>query len=166
MIQLLVLAVPLSLTWMVLTGQFTLVGFLIGYIPSLVILRLSQINRFKIVTRRFPVQLFWFGVYVVRLGWDILLSSIDVAQRVLNPRMPINPGIVPISTQDPSRNVIISALSAHGITITPGELVVDFDEDQDVVMYVHCLDVDEMEPTLVPAQSERLTLIKRMLGRD
>jgi len=101
---------------------------------------------------------------------DILVSGVDVAKRVLYPGkdLPINPDIVPVFTQDETRDPIISAMSAHSITITPGQLVVDFDEDDErgVVMYVHALDIDECSDTLAPEQTRRMKLFKRILGHD
>jgi multicomponent Na+:H+ antiporter subunit E len=99
----------------------------------------------------------------VTLGHDIWLSSVDVARRVLNPDMPLNPGILRVDTQDEDESDITAAFSAHGITITPGELVVDFDGS--LTMYVHCLDMEESAKHAVAAQARRLKLLRRIIGR-
>ena len=56
-----------------------------------------------------------------------------------------------------------SAFSAHGITITPGELVIDFDGSR--AMYVHCLDVEASAASAPGAQAKRLKLLRRIAGR-
>ena len=104
-------------------------------------------------------------IYGLALFKDILLSSIDVARRVLDPTCPIDPEIVPVSTQDDENNSLIAGLSIHGITVTPGEMVVGYDEDEGV-MYVHCLNGEASKPTLDPEQSRRLARIKRIMGHD
>lgn len=55
-------------------------------------------------------------------------------------------------------------MSANSITLPPGELVVEVAEDH--LLYVHCLDVDISLTQLVPMQSRRIQLLKRILGRD
>jgi multicomponent Na+:H+ antiporter subunit E len=66
-----------------------------------------------------------------------------------------------VPTQDETHSASIAALSAHAITITPGELVVDFDGAK--VMYVHCLDTEATSKTADPAQAARLKLLRRVL---
>ncbi len=62
----------------------------------------------------------------------------------------------------------MSAVSAHGITITPGELVVDFEEksDEGVLMIVHSLNKSESGKRLDHDQAVRLKRIKGILGHD
>ena len=73
-----------------------------------------------------------------------------------------------VNTQDETENELISAVSAHGITITPGELVVDFEEtdEEGVMMIVHSLNLDTSGQSLDEDQSMRLARIKGILGHD
>ena len=41
---------------------------------------------------------FWFFYYIPMFLWECLKANIDVALRVLNPKMPINPGIIKVKT--------------------------------------------------------------------
>lgn len=166
MFSVLLLAVPLGLVWNILSNQLTLESFLVGYLMAVAILLLVGTYRIELRVRRLPIQLFWLGVYTMQLALDILLSGIDVALRVMSPTMRINPGIRLISTQDENKSPIISALSAHTITITPGEMVIDFRMDDECLMYVHCLDIEKSGPTLEQAQANRLRRIRRILGYD
>lgn len=173
MLQVIVLALPFSLAWMVLSNEITTPSFIVGYILGFAILFIlyGRDGRSpKMNVMRIPVQIFWLIYYIGLLAVDILVSGIDVAKRVLylGKDLPINPDIVPVFTQDDTRDPIISAMSAHSITITPGELVVDYDENdpRGVVMYVHALDIEECRDQLAKDQARRLKLFKRILGHD
>jgi multicomponent Na+:H+ antiporter subunit E len=164
MLATLLLALPLAMIWMVVTANVSLGSFLVGTILGIAILLLLRSEHPTIQWRRLPDQLIAFVIYTVTLTRDVIMCSIDVARRVLNPHMPITPGILAVPTQDMYENDVIAAFSAHGITITPGELVVDFDGAR--TMFVHCLDVEASARSAPSAQSKRLHLLRRILGRE
>lgn len=168
MLSVFLLAAPLATVWMVLSNQLTWQGFILGYLVGFLVLWLGGAQKLEIKVAKIPSMIFWLAVYGVRLIIDIFLSSVGVVRIVLSPgEMPINLGIIPISTQDETNNDIVAAMSAHGITITPGQMVVDFGvEDGQTIMYIHNLDVEESRDQLVPDQQKRLQLIRRGLGYD
>jgi multicomponent Na+:H+ antiporter subunit E len=155
------LAVPLALLFMTLSNQWSLDGFAAGYVVGAAVLSITGIYPAQTNVKRLPHQLFWLAIYVVQLGWNILLSSIDVARRVLDPRLPVNPGEVVVSTQD--KSMLKAALSAHIITVTPGEMVIDMDDNE---MVVHTLDVEITQHTINQAQASRLKMLRRILGEE
>ena len=67
---------------------------------------------------------------------NLMLANIDVAGRVLNPKLPINPGIVKVNTSltAPYQRLIL----ANSITLTPGTVTL---ETEDQAMYIHWIDV-------------------------
>lgn len=75
-----------------------------------------------------------FGAYCIRLVRDIVAAAILVAEKVLDPRMPIAPVLV-VHRARFGRQVSRIAL-ANSITLTPGTLTVDVDGDEFVI---HCL---------------------------
>lgn len=161
------LALPMALVWIILTNQVSVWSFGIGYVLSFGIVLLLSRSRetpLNISPAKLPGQLWATLIYSLFLTWDILQAGIDVALRVFGLR-PLNPGIIAVSTQDEEDSDVIDGLSAHGITITPGQLVVDFSEDRNT-MYVHALDVDASVPELDPDQARRLRYFRRMLGHD
>jgi multicomponent Na+:H+ antiporter subunit E len=160
--QLLILAFPFAVMWVFVTDRLTLDGFLIGYVLSIAILLALGGQHVKVSLRRLPRQCFALLIYTLLLSRDIFLSAFDVARRVLAPRIPLATGIVLVPTQDD--DAVIAALSAHSITITPGELVVDFKGTEN--MYVHCLDVYASAAKLNSAQAQRVALFRRILGHD
>ncbi len=160
----LLLSMGLGIVWMGLTSQTTLENYLVGVVMSLSILAFVRFKPPKLRWSRLPSQIGAALVYMLLLFRDIVLSSIDVTRRVLSPTIPLNPGIVAVTTQDPEHDPMICALSSDIITLTPGELVVDVEDN--FTMYVHALDVDATLANIEQVQARRLTLMKRILGRD
>lgn len=159
----LVLAVPIAITWMIVTARVTLDSFAVGYVIGAALLLLIGVRSTQIRWRKLPDQVLALIIYSLTLCRDIWLSSVDVTRRVLDPELPMNPGILAVPTNDPNESEAVAAFSAHGITITPGELVVDFDGAQ--MMFVHCLDIDASSQNAPGGQAKRLKLLNRILGR-
>lgn len=88
-----------------------------------------------------PVRLFWALVYVPVLLFYIVRSNLDVAYRVIHPRLPIRPGITRARTT--LRSIPGRALLANSITLTPGTMSVDLVDD---ILYVHRIYVPEQDP--------------------
>ncbi len=76
--------------------------------------------------------------YVPVFLWEMLKANIEVAYRVVHPRLPIKPGIVKVRTS--LQSDIAMTLLANSITLTPGTMSVDVDQDNSV-LYVHWIDV-------------------------
>ena len=67
---------------------------------------------------------------------ELILANIDVAKRVIDPKLPINPGIVAIKTdlkQDYKKLIL-----ANSITLTPGTITMDVQDD---TLFIHWIDV-------------------------
>lgn len=67
---------------------------------------------------------------------ELVKSNLDVARRVISPKLPINPGIVEIKTRlkHPTYRLIL----ANSITLTPGTLTVEMIDDS---LFIHWIDV-------------------------
>ena len=78
--------------------------------------------------------------YVIFLFIEILKANFDVARRVISPKIPINPGIVTVKTK--LKTAMGRMILANSITLTPGTLTVDIDED---TLYIHWIDVTNMD---------------------
>ncbi|MBN2448451.1 MAG: Na+/H+ antiporter subunit E [Phycisphaerae bacterium] len=87
-----------------------------------------------------PRRWFWAVLYVPYFLYYCLLANLDVAYRVLHVDLPIRPGIVRVPTT--LKNDWSKTFLAASITLTPGTLVVDID-DQD--LYVHWINVAAAE---------------------
>jgi multicomponent Na+:H+ antiporter subunit E len=87
----------------------------------------------------------WFCYYLPLFLWECLKANIDVASRVLNPKLPINPGIVKVKTVLKSDTAL--TFLANSITLTPGTLSVDINQ-QEGLLYVHWIDVKSQDTLL------------------
>jgi len=173
MVRKLVLALPLATAWVLLSFEPTPVTFIVGYVFSIGILYLIDSNTGdedenpSVSVVGFPKQLWALITYGAQLAWDIVFSGIDVAKRILPREMDINPGIYCVDTFDEDKHKLVSGLSAHSITITPGSLVIDHKPEEHNMMYVHVLDVNDWtQESLEEEQKGRLNHIKRILGYE
>ena len=166
--KVLILALPLAIGWTIYTAQPTPGNFLLGYLFSVSVLIATGIRGESIRIRNAPRQLYNLIAYTLYLASEVLSAGLKVSRLILMPSLPINPGISSVNTQDNTESELISAVSAHGITITPGELVVDFEEthEEGVKMIVHSLNLDASGQSLDDEQRRRLMRIKGILGHD
>ncbi len=82
--------------------------------------------------------------YVVWELWQIVLANIDVAYRVLHPKMPINPLIVEFYV--PYKGDMTKTWLANSITLTPGTITILVDDQRFIV---HALDKSFADPLLI-----------------
>lgn len=160
--------VPFALLWMILTNEVGIISFLIGYLLAFsmgLLLVGSDTEQQSVTLNDIAGRLLALLRYILRLSVDILLSGIDVALRVIGLRSVARTGIIAVPIQDDEQRDVIAGLSAHAITITPGELVVTYDEDGGI-MYVHALDVEASEQDCQTKQAERVAIYRRILGHD
>jgi multicomponent Na+:H+ antiporter subunit E len=79
---------------------------------------------------------FWLLYYLPVFLWQMVKANIDVAYRILHPRLPIDPGLIKIQTK--LKSDLSKALLANSLSLTPGSTTVDIIGDQ---LYVHCIDM-------------------------
>lgn len=165
-IRIMIMALPLAVGWTIYTAQPTPGNFLLGYVFSISVLVATGLRGASVQLRNAPRQLYNLVAYTLYLATEVLSAGVKVSWVILTPSLPINPDMSSVNTQDRSENELISAISAHGITITPGELVVDFEESDEggVSMIVHSLNIGSSGQSLDDDQRKRLARIKGILG--
>lgn len=84
----------------------------------------------------------WFLYYIPLFIWECIKANIDVAYRVLHPKLPINPGIVKVKTTLKSDAGL--TFLANSITLTPGTMSVDLDQENGF-LYIHWIDVKSQD---------------------
>ncbi|OYT28488.1 cation:proton antiporter [Thermoplasmatales archaeon ex4572_165] len=121
-------------------GLWSIEELLFGLILSLIAGFISHATFFKNDTRMLnPVRWIIFLVYLIGPFFIALAkANFDVAYRVFTGK--INPGIVKISP-DLKTDLGVTML-ANSITLTPGTLTVDVDEESKD-MYIHWINVDK-----------------------
>jgi len=85
-----------------------------------------------------PVRWGAFIVYLFYFFYEMAKANFDVAYRVITGK--INPGIVRISPG--LKTNLGAAMLANSITLTPGTLTVDIDEDSND-LYIHWINVKD-----------------------
>lgn len=93
----------------------------------------------------------------VRLPWQSLVAGADVARRALDPRMPLQPGIITYATgleSGPGRNAFRALLS-----LQPGTLPVSARASGDVL--IHCLDTSQPVAAQLSIEEERFAQVTR-----
>lgn len=150
---------PLWLLYLGLTAHFSVGNLIVGLLVALAATALLRpTTGASLNWRRLPGALLALAQYLLILARELIVSGFQVAVIVLTPSLPIRPGIIAIPSGCESE--LATALSAHSITLTPGEMVVEIDEDR--VMYTHVLDVTHAEQHVANAQTMRRELLQRI----
>lgn len=130
--------VLLTITWVALTGEFSLLNLAIGCVLGLIAVR------FAVPARR--------GVHRLRPSWallrfpfavigELVLSNIRVARSVLFTALDdLTPGIIAVPLELESDAEITTL--ANLLTLTPGTLTLDVSDDRKTI-YVHVLDLSD-----------------------
>jgi len=128
--------------WLLITFRFTVPNIIVGAAASLLCAAIfagySMTGTLQTLN---PVRWFWFLVYLVTFIFSCIKANLDVAYRVLHPRMPIKPGIVKIKTS--LKSDFAKTLLANSITMTPGTLTVDVKNEY---LYIHWIYIRSEDP--------------------
>jgi multicomponent Na+:H+ antiporter subunit E len=92
-------------------------------------------------------KLIYLIAYIPVFFWEMIKANLDVAYRVIHPRMPINPGIVLIKTNLKSDSGKLAL--ANSITLTPGTLTMDVKGDNLLVHWINVKSTDTKEATSI-----------------
>ncbi|MCL4264111.1 MAG: Na+/H+ antiporter subunit E [Anaerolineae bacterium] len=151
----------LTLVYLALTANLAPLNILMGVlVATAVTFLLPGRQEWQMSWRAWPAANWAFVRYVFMLSKDLVVSGIQVARIVLSPQMSIRPGIIAIPSETSSD--LATAFSAHAITLTPGEMVVEIDEKG--IMYTHCLNVHEAAISLPTNQRERRELLEKIFS--
>ena len=148
----------LLVIYLALTGNWQPGNVVLGALVATVATLLVQPRGGQMDFRRLPAAAWAIVRYIAILAADVVKSGIGVARIVLDPNLPIQPGIVAIESGCQSE--LATALSAHALTITPGEMVIGIDANG--VMYTHCLDATHSAEYAAEAQAMRRDLLSKI----
>jgi len=130
--------------WFLLSWSVDVPHIILGVVTSIIVAALTgdlftkNPHKFIKISRYF-----WFIVYIPVFAWAMLKANIDVAIRLLSPKLPINPGVVKIKTKLKSETGI--TFLCNSITLTPGTTTVDVDKENGYI-YVHWLNCKTQDP--------------------
>ncbi len=128
----------LTFIWVAITGNFTFLNYVFGFILSFFILRLIASKENRKYFRLLPkvISFIFFFLY------ELTKANLEVAYEVLTPKHNMKPGIVKFPL-DAETDLEITFL-ANLITLTPGTLSLDVSDDKKV-LYVHSMYIKDRE---------------------
>jgi len=133
------------------------VGILISIFIGIIAKDLAFWNEFYNFVKS-PIRWFLFLIYILGpFFFAMAKANLDVAYRVITGK--INPGIVKISTG--LRTDLGTTMLANSITLTPGTLTVDVDENNN--LYIHWINVKNKEPKPEEVCGNLLSWVKKII---
>lgn len=145
------LGITLAILWAVLSGYFDK-PLLIGLGVVSIVLTLILAARMRIIDResapfvRLPTLVPFYGW----LGGEIAKSNVAVVKASLNPAIDITPRLVRVPVE--ARSDLARCVFANSITLTPGTVTVEVEEDG---FLVHALTPDFASPEGFAAMNGR-----------
>ena len=132
------------LFWLAYTSSFAIeeviIGILIATILSLFTYKsFTQIRSENSILKRLITFISYIPIFIT----EMVKANIDVARRVLNPNLPINPGVVKITTN--LKSDYAKLFLANSITLTPGTLTMDVKDNN---LYIHWIDVESQDKSI------------------
>ena len=128
------LGLVLFAVWLLLSGIFEPLLLVLGVGSCLAVVLI--VRRMDVLDREgHPIHLGWRALaYWVWLAREIVTANFDVAKRILDPRLPIDPTIIRVKTSQGSE--LGQVIYANSITLTPGTVSMRVSEDS---ILVHAL---------------------------
>jgi multisubunit Na+/H+ antiporter MnhE subunit len=137
------LSVVLAFVWCLVVGEFAAAQVLVGLAFGAGFVRITGLGRGRSIPlrelpRRAALLLF---LLLLLIPADVIRSNFRIAARLLRRHPPLRPGILRLPLGREISEITV-ALEEHVITLTPGQMVIDYSADEHVA-YVHVLDVEE-----------------------
>ncbi|WP_135662814.1 Na+/H+ antiporter subunit E [Halorhabdus rudnickae] len=98
------------------------------------------------IVRGLPFVVIYLAVFLK----ELITANVDVAYRVLAPSMPIKPAVIEVPLRVESDAAITTI--ANSITLTPGTLTMDYNEDRNS-LYVHAIAAFDREAIVAPIRT-------------
>jgi len=140
------LFILLVLIWLALTSTLHWQELTVGIVTSLIISFFLSKTYLKLSLPPLSIKrIAFFFIYIGVLFKEIITANIDVAYRIIHPKMPIKPGIVVIKTS--LRQDVAKMILANSITLTPGTFTLDIIEDRLLIHWINVKTEDINEAT-------------------
>ncbi|CAA6820336.1 MAG: Unknown protein [uncultured Sulfurovum sp.] len=144
----------LCLYWFLLSGHTSILLLSLGLASVILVIwlvRRMDSNDNAPFRMLFNIELF---SYLGWLIWQVIITNIDVARRIWNPSLPIEPACrkIKVSITDP----LIKTIYANSITLTPGTVTTEVGEDYFIVHALNAESLDELEEGEMEKRLKRL----------
>ena len=129
--------------WILLAGYATvelILGGVVSLVLSVIISKYTKYSfGFSAIWGLFKFVIVYIPVFIFKL----ILANLDMAYRVLSPKIPINPGFVKVKTS--IKSDFGKLILANSITLTPGTLSLDVEDDYILVHWINVKGTTEEE---------------------
>ena len=141
--QLISWAFTLMVFWLLLSGFFKplLLSFGLGSVV-LVVYLLHRMNNFDGLSLGFPLK-YSFLRYIGWLMGKVVLSSLEVTKLVWSKNQKLSPAVAKLPVSNSSVKSL--ALYTNSITLTPGTLSIDVDNEHVTVHALNARSIDELK---------------------
>jgi len=132
----------LFLVWLGFTTTFAFAEVVTGVLLSFVVAIFSYKSFTQAGLKSFsPKRLLYMVQYFFVFMIALIKANFDVARIVINPKLPINPGIVEVDSKltSPFAKMIL----ANSITLTPGTLTVDIIDNKFFIHWLYVAGTDQ-----------------------
>jgi multicomponent Na+:H+ antiporter subunit E len=143
--------------WVVLSGYFDAFHLISGAVSSLLVAWFSH-DLFAGKSPNIPLEfrrVVRFLRYLPWLMWEIVKANIDLVYRTLHPSMPISPRM--IRFQNTLKDEMGITTLANSITLTPGTVTVDANEEEYIV---HAISEEAAEGLLAGDMARQVKFIE------
>jgi multicomponent Na+:H+ antiporter subunit E len=146
------LLLVLAAVWLGWSGHFTPLLLGLGLASCLIVVLVSR--RMRIVDREgTPLELAARApLYAPWLVWQVFKANVDVAKRILSPRLPISPRVIRVKAGQQSD--LARVIYANSITLTPGTVSLSLEGDK---IEVHALTREAAEELESGKMDRRVT---------
>lgn len=146
--------VLLALAWTTLSGSFSGLNFLFGFVLGYMTLALLQ--RELPILHGYAQRIPRFMMFLIFFGKELLKANMKVAFDVLTPPWHMQPGVIALPLE--AKTDLEITMVANFISLTPGTLSLDVSNDRRV-LFIHAMFLqDEQELVAELKETERRIL--------
>lgn len=150
--QIVVLFVTLAVLWLLLSGFYLPLMLFLGLASCVLVVWL--VRRFDTVDHESVPMHLGIGIFAY-WAWllkEIVISSLQVTKIILTKKMPISPTMVTVQAK--GRGEVREVLFGNSITLTPGTLTTDIDENG--LVTVHALTAEGAQGVVTGDMNDRV----------
>ena len=149
------LFILLAAIWLLLSGYYTALLLSLGALSCALVAALCR--RMGVIDPEGHPNHLFLGLllYIPWLLWEICKSNIDIAWRILDPKLPIAPRVIRIKTSQKTH--LGQVIYANSITLTPGTVSVEVEQGE---ITVHALTGETAAALLEGSMDRRVTRLE------
>ncbi|MBO6585899.1 MAG: Na+/H+ antiporter subunit E [Gracilimonas sp.] len=145
--------------WYVMSGFFDITHTIMGVISVTIVMAIN----YKLKAHSFydnesdvikDLRFLYLPWYFIWLFWQIIVSGIHVAKILLTPSLPIKSSVVRFKVNYPNPHA--KMILGNSITLTPGTLTVDINDDEFIVHAISPVSFEGIANDKMPQQVLKL----------